>query len=98
MTVMSVSTLVLACLQIFLQDASRAERYRRTGARYAAVKRDFELLVSQLSTNGRVDESKLNAAKHRLDELADEALAVPGPVWRSVEKGIRADKVSFNVD
>jgi hypothetical protein len=92
MTVFSAATLTIACLHVFLQDAARAERYRRSGSRFAAIKREIEQALAWPNTN--LSEPFLNSVRKQLDDLSGEALPIPDRVWKYVDRRLQSEKKS----
>ncbi|HEX2763219.1 MAG TPA: SLATT domain-containing protein [Allosphingosinicella sp.] len=92
----SILALTLACLQVFLRDAERADQYRRVGARYSAAKRDIELSLVRLNSNAsEVSLADIQAHRAALDRLGEDALPIPGRVWRTVDRKQQKEKHSF---
>jgi len=86
---MSIAAAVLSALQSFLGYAEKVERHRFAGAKYNAIGRELELLLSQ-----NHDWSGLNAIRNRIDALAQDAPHIPesvhkemneNPAWNSRE-------------
>ena len=81
----SAVTVSLASLQVFRNDASRADRHRRTAASYSSIKRDIEQMFvccDELCSK----KGALNDLKLRLRVVAEESLGVPGRIWRRVDQ------------
>jgi hypothetical protein len=94
MTLFSALTLTVACVHVFLQDQHRADKYRRSGARYAALKRELEQ-VQSLITNSPPSAGDLTNLRERLDALGDDALPIPTRVWKATDNQAQKDKRSF---
>jgi hypothetical protein len=80
----SAATVSLASVQVFRNDAARADRHRRTAATYSAIKRDIEHIASTKDRDCSYD-SELRLLRLRLRVVAEESPGVPGGIWKKVD-------------
>jgi len=73
----SIIAAVLSALQTFLKYSDRADRHRRTGARYAAIKREIEQLLTWSEEDLRESSKSIDTLRMQIDELSIEAPEVP---------------------
>ena len=73
----SILAAVLASLQTFLGYAERAEKHRLTGAGYAAIRRQLEMLKAFPPSNVEGLERALKEVKNGMDALASSSPEVP---------------------
>ncbi len=97
MTIASVVTLIVSCLHVFLQDANRAERYRRIGSRYTALKREIEQTILALSGTAESSSAVLADIRLKLDNLGDEAPPIPTRVWNRISRKLEGSKHSLGL-
>ena len=76
----SVAAAVLASLQTFLGFSDRAEKHRVAGAKYGAVGREVEALISFPPAKM---EERLDSIRQRLDALALESPNVPAKIYEA---------------
>ena len=91
MALFSALTLTVACVHVLFQDQHRADRYRRSGAGYAALNRELEQ-VQSLIINSPPSAGDLTALRERLDQLGDDAPPIPPRVWKITENQAQKDK------
>ncbi len=77
---MSIAAAVFSALQSFLNYNAKAEQHRSAGARYNAVGRELEQLLSQN------DMSSLTEIRKKIDLLADESPHIPDAVQQEIAK------------
>lgn len=75
---LSVLAAVLSSLQTFFKYAERSEKHRAFGARFGAIRREFESLYAAGSASRQPD--YVHVLREKLDRLAEEAPVVSGPV------------------
>ena len=75
----SVAAALLASLQTFLGYSERAEKHRIAGAKYGALGRELEQL---LSATAQWPDEKVAEVRKRLDDLAVESPNNPLPIYR----------------
>ena len=75
----SVAAALLASLQTFLGYAERAEKHRIAGAKYGALGRELEQL---LSSGTAPSQEVISEMRKRLDDLAVESPNNPLPIYR----------------
>lgn len=82
----SISAAVLGALQTFLGFSERAEKHKASGARYGAISREVEQVLTippeQLNSNSEV----IDAIRHKMDSAAEEAPGLPDHIWNSAKK------------
>ncbi len=66
----SVLAAVLAGLQTFFGDAERSERHRMAGAKYGALGRELEILITSASP---VEQKTIDRIREKIDSLAMES-------------------------
>lgn len=95
MTIVSVLTLGLACVQVFLGDSERAARFKLAGARFAALKREIEHVQVELrlqSVDGNAAK-KVSDIRERLDRLAEDAPSISSRVWLKIANKFGEDEL-----
>lgn len=95
MTIASVFTLIGSCLHVFLQDANRAERYRRMGSRYTALKREIEQRILELSTATASFDAAIADIRLKLDNIGEEAPPIPNRIWKRISRTLDSTKRRF---
>lgn len=85
---LSVLATVLASLQTFFKFPERAEKHRRSGAQFGAIRRELE---ATLAEGGTFDPHYVAALREKLDRLADDAPHVPWVVMEAASKSLRED-------
>jgi len=75
----SVAAALLASLQTFMGYSERSEKHRMAGARYGALGRELEQL---LSSRTEFAQETIAEVRKRLDDLALEAPNNPLPIYR----------------
>lgn len=88
-------TLALATVQVFRNDAARADKHRRTAAAFSEVKREIECMLVDLGGECTPPASSpqgldLSMIKLKLKMLAEESLGVRGSIWRKVDREVSA--------
>jgi hypothetical protein len=76
---MSIAAAILSALQSFLAYSDKAEKHRVAGAKYNALGRELELLLSQND-----DWSTLDSIRQRVDALAQESPHIPESVHQEM--------------
>jgi len=79
----SISAAVLASLQTFLGYSERSEKHRITSARYAAIRRQLEL-VRSIPIDNEKYERELASIKQAMDSTAESAPQVPQKITKKV--------------
>ncbi len=83
---LSVTATVLAALQTFLDYPGRAGRHRATGAKYKAIIRELEQVLTGPTAAASMDEARLATLRARLDTLEEEAPVVAPRIYDQVER------------
>ena len=83
----SVLAAVLASLQTFFKYSERAERHKTFAAKYGAVRRELESLHA--SDRGSIDANTIDALRDTLDNLAEDAPAVPAEIFERIQSAER---------
>lgn len=72
---MSIGTAVLSALQLFLNYNDKSEKHKIAGAKYNAIGRELELLLSQ-----NENWVKLEGIRQKIDRLAQESPHIPASI------------------
>lgn len=87
---MSVLAGVLAALQTFLKYGDRSSAHRLVGARYGALVREIDSLLSQ---SRAVSPDVLEQIRAKMDSLAEEAPVLPEYLWRRSLREIPSEEL-----
>jgi len=79
----SVAAAMLSGVQTFLHFSERAEKHRSVGARYGALRREIEEI---LTVGGEVPREILAALREKIDKLAEEAPNVSSRIWTRTQR------------
>jgi hypothetical protein len=79
---LSIGAAVLTGFQTFLRFSERSEKHRQTGARYGAIAREIERLLTIPEATLNESNQVIDAIRLRLDSLSEEAPVVPNYLWR----------------
>lgn len=78
---------ILSALQTFFRFSEKSEKYKSISAKYGAVRRQLELLMTQENISKAELERQLDAIREIMDNLAMNSLNIPARVKKSeVEK------------
>jgi hypothetical protein len=89
----SVAAAILSGLQTFLGFAERAEKHRMTAARYSALRREIEFLLTFENNTKLHDPEHLDALRIKIDKLGEEAPSITSKIWDEAGRKISiADK------
>jgi hypothetical protein len=91
--VLSATATVLSALQTFFDYAGRAERHRTAGAKYKAVIREIEEMLTQGSPAAMWDRASLDGLRQQLDALEEGAPVVSAADYDQIER--RYTSVAF---
>lgn len=83
---LSVIATLVSALNAYLAYGERAGRHRVAGARYGAVGRELELLLSRAKFDSEFDGASLSNVKEKLDALAQECPHIPVSVHKRMGK------------
>ncbi len=78
---LSIGAAVLTGFQTFLRFSERAEKHRQMGARYGAIAREIERLLTMPETALSEKAELVDAIRLRLDSLSEEAPVIPPSLW-----------------
>ncbi len=81
----SVLAATLTGLQTFLKFSERAEKHRTVAARYGALRREIEELMS---LEEKLTKELITPLRKAIDRLAEEAPNVPTRVWSKTQKSL----------
>jgi hypothetical protein len=82
----SIFAAVLSALQTFLKYSDRADSHRRTGARYAAIKREIEQLLTSSEEKLKEDAKPIDVLRKKIDELSFEAPELPAHILKAARE------------
>jgi hypothetical protein len=88
----SVTAAALAGLQTFLRFSERAEKHRAVAARYGALRREIEEL---LSVGESITRENMTPIRQSIDRLAEEAPNVPSIIWKKTQKALTSNNTRF---
>ena len=89
---MSVSTAVLSGIQTFLRFSEKAEKHRMAAARYGALRREIEEILTMGEDLTKEISSPL---RQDIDRLSEEAPHIPDKIWSKRKELIKEDKENF---
>jgi SMODS and SLOG-associating 2TM effector domain family 4 len=78
----SVLAAVLASIQTFLRFTERAEKHRAAAARYGALRRELEAVISK---GGPFEDKVVQGLREKLDAISSESLEIPESIWKKTE-------------
>lgn len=89
----SVTATVLSSLQTYLNFGALTEKHRAAGARYASLRREFEVALLELNMAKPGEEDhmleRVKRLKASLDEAAAISLAIPDKQWEIASREIK---------
>lgn len=78
---------ILSALQTFFRFSEKSEKYKSISAKYGAVRRQLELLMTQENISKAELERQLETIQKKMDDLAMNSLNIPARVKkREVQK------------
>lgn len=89
---LSVAAAILASLQTFLGHASIAEKHRITGARYASLKQQIELLATMPPDDRKELRSALLEIDKQWATYREDSPNIPQKVWRRIEQTLTREE------
>lgn len=90
--VVSMLAATLTGLQTFLRFSERAEKHRAVAARYGALRREIEEL---LSLEKNITRELVAPLREAIDRLAEEAPNVSTRIWRRTQKMLSRNTTNF---
>ncbi len=77
---MSVLVGILSALQTFFRFSEKAEKYKTISAKYGAVRRELEYLMTQDEISKNELERQLKTIRSSMDDLASNSLSIPARI------------------
>lgn len=78
--IMSVLVGILSALQTFFRFSEKAEKYKTISAKYGAVRRELEYLMTQDEISKNELERQLKTIRSSMDDLASNSLSIPARI------------------
>jgi hypothetical protein len=85
----SVLTTVLSSVQTFLRFSEKAENHRVAAARYGALRREVEEI---LTVGENITKDIITPLRREIDKLAEEAPHIPSRIWSRRKGVVKEDK------
>ncbi len=95
MSIFSVATLGLAVSTVFLQYDTRARDHHDIASKYASIKRDIELFLSETESSKDTEDTFLGRIKDRMNRLGDCSPKVPYTIWEDNDRRLSSEKKQF---
>ncbi len=89
--ILSISVGILSALQTFFRFSEKAEKYKTISAKYGAVRRQLEYLMTQDTISKNELERQLNNIRTSMDDLAANSLNIPARVKKREVKKLNAE-------
>lgn len=91
MAVLSILVAILAALQTFFRFAEKSEKYKLISAKYGAVVRQLEYLMSQEEITKDEFKRQITEVRKSMDELTESSLNIPEGVKKKVSKKLNSE-------
>jgi hypothetical protein len=92
--IVSITATILSALQTYLNFAEQAEKHREAGARYAEIRRQFDLIDIEFSRGGSdIREqavARLKEIVNRLDEIGNKSPSIPDRIYDAARRSANA--------
>lgn len=77
---LSILVAILSALQTFFRFSEKSEKYKSSSAKYGAIRRQLELLMTQEDISKNELERQLESIRSAMDDLAMNSLNIPARV------------------
>ena len=88
---LSISVGILSALQTFFRFSEKAEKYKAISAKYGAVRRQLEYLMTQDDISKNELERQLNGIRTSMDDLAANSLSIPARIKRQEVQDLKSE-------
>lgn len=83
--------MVFSALQTFFRFSEKAEKYKAISAKYGAVRRQLEYLMTQDDISKNELERQLNGIRTSMDDLAANSLSIPARIKRQEVQDLKSE-------
>ena len=89
--ILSILVGILSALQTFFRFSEKAEKYKAISAKYSAVRRHLELLITQNDISKAELDRQLDTVRKEMDELASSSLTIPQRIKNAQVAALKAE-------